>query len=103
MGWRNDGSARLYCVKRKYAEIYHTGGSKTGCQPQLYQIGAAKANVNRLNKLLDTGPTKTYEEWLGKRADSELLRGWYKYYLELKEAGPWVVAEIQLCASEIQL
>jgi hypothetical protein len=104
--WKNDGySETLYCVKRKNCEWYYTGGYRTGSKPQLYTKGHATAARNRLNKYLlaelEKGP-KSFEEWVGTRMDNEITRGWYDTYVSGFAAGPWVVAELQLCASEVE-
>jgi hypothetical protein len=102
MTWLNDGSKRLFVVKRKNAEIYYTGGYKTGEQPQLYKIGHAKVARNKLNKMLDLEtPTKTYEEWLGERLENAFTRRYYEAYIANRSHGPWIVGEVQLCASEV--
>lgn len=82
--WVNDGENKLYFVKRKNVEEYHTG-SFSYATPKLYMLGHAKAQCKRMNK--------REAAWL-EGAEEKAKRHY-------EEKGEWIVAEIQMTVSDI--
>lgn len=109
--WKNDGKVELFVVKRKGIEVYHTGGYRTGNQPQLYKIGHAKSAVKQLNKQ-DAWSNKnemlSFDDWLASHphwaSKPEELDRFYEYYETYKQQweNPWVVAVVQFSSTEYE-
>lgn len=112
--WKNDGSTPLFVVKRKNAEEYHTG-SYSSATPKLYKIGNAKAVCKELNGAYDHSwrPTwedipKTFEEFEDKYKAQRpyytdfdtWIKDQYEFYLEDHAKGPWIIALVQMAATE---
>lgn len=108
--YRNNGKQPLYVVKRRDREIYHCG-SFSNATPKLYWIGHAKTACKKLNVALERykvghTPAVSFEDWRSVnkfRMDMEdrAARIAYNEYLDYWEGGPWIVAEMQLVATEI--
>lgn len=113
--WTNDGSDPLFVVRKRKSETYYTGGYRTGSKPQMYSKGPAKAACNRLNKdhkryydhLVLTGTIQlSKEEWVStnsywsKQSEAEQNRAYENYSDQFLPEGPWIVAIVQMSATE---
>lgn len=110
--WVNDFEKPLFCVKRKYAEEYHTG-SHSYVMPKMYKIGNAKSVCKKQNEYLawhqnEDGSPYSFSEWKDKntwyssRLTEEQVVETYNSYLKEHAKGPWVVAIVQFTSSEYE-
>jgi hypothetical protein len=107
--WTNDGHTPLYCVKRKLAEEYHSG-SASSVMPRLYKLRDARRVCNEMNgdssysfnSIEDVREyTKESKKYYSNPDDWEKsCVSTFEYLQQDKAKGPWIVAEVQMCASE---
>ena len=112
--WTNDGTTPLFVVKRKNAEEYHTG-SYSSATPKLYKLGNAKAACKELNGMFNRSWTdkwndtpQTFEEYELKYAPQRAyytdfdtwIKDDYEMYLKNHAKGPWIIALVQMAATE---